>query len=174
MNTIYGLASGTIVDTIDGGIAIDKLPKNGSIRSNDGLDEPFVGTIVNGGIPTVILTLSTGEEIICSMDLLFLGADGWVEAQNTKGMFLFDYEQKNEISVDSIRNGGRRKVFFPAIESGSFCLANGLIVSNSDEVEYQVTKPKKKYLQPVKGEDMDVEVFIPEEGEDSKLYKEDV
>jgi len=83
-------AAGTLVDTIDGDVPIEKLPDTGLIRIYDGSYAPFTNPGCRGEKNTVCLELSNGENIECTPDHRFLTENGWVEAQDLKDMLLYN------------------------------------------------------------------------------------
>jgi len=124
-------AAGTIIDTIDGNIPIEKLPKTGMVKTYDGTYVPFVYSGACGTEYTVILTLSAGEHIICTPDQLFLADDDWVEAKDSVDKYFYDeYNVEDSIQVKSIRVGGARLVYRLGVGTGDFCLAGNIIVTS--------------------------------------------
>lgn len=122
-------AAGTQIDTFDGNIPIEKLPKAGMVKIHDGSYVPFTFSGPCGTEQTVIITLTTGGEIICTPDQLFLGNDDWYEAKDSNGVCLYDEYQEDNLFVKSIRVGGQRKVYKLGVENGDFCLAGNIIVT---------------------------------------------
>lgn len=122
-------AAGTMIDTIDGNIPIDKLPKSGMVKTYDGTYVPFIYSGACGTENTVILTLSAGEDIICTPDQLFLADDDWVEAKDSVDKYFYDeYNLEDSIYVKSKRVGGARLVYRLGVVSGDFCLAGNIVV----------------------------------------------
>jgi hypothetical protein len=122
-------AAGTQIATIDGNIPIEKLPKTGMVKIHDGSYIPFTFSSGCGTEYTIILTLSTGGEIICTPDQLFLGNEDWFEARSSNGMYLYDEDLEDNFFVKSIRVGGQRKVYKLGVKSGDYVLAGGIVVS---------------------------------------------
>lgn len=122
-------AAGTLIDTFDGNISIERLSKNGMVRIHDGSYVPFKFSGPCGTEQTIVLTLSTGGEIICTPDQWFLGNEDWFEAKDSKDIFLYNENMENEVFVKSTRIGGQRRVYKLSVKSGDFCLAGNIIVA---------------------------------------------
>jgi hypothetical protein len=101
--------AGTMVDTIDGNIPIEKLPEKGLIRTYDGTYVPFTNPGCRGEKETVGVELSNGEIIECTPDHRFLTENGWIEAKDSQDMLLYNKSMytKGESSL-----WGRVKSFF--------------------------------------------------------------
>jgi hypothetical protein len=152
-------AAGTKIDTIDGNIPIEKLPKTGMVKTYDGTYVLFTFAGCCGTEYTTILTLSDGGEIICTLDQMFLSNEDWVEAKDAMGMFLYD-EDKEDVKeskdsksvkdyedyedygdskdvksskeptyIKSMRVGGKRQVYKIGVPTGDYCLSGGIIVA---------------------------------------------
>lgn len=122
-------AAGTQIDTIDGNVPIEKLSKTGMVKIYDGSYVPFTFSGSYGTEQTTILTLSTGGEIICTLDQMFLSNEDWIEAKDAMGMFFYNEEMEDKLFVKSMRIGGRRQVYKLVVPTGDFCLAGGIIVT---------------------------------------------
>jgi hypothetical protein len=121
-------AAGTPIDTIEGNISIEKLPKTGMVKTYDGTYVPFTFSGCCGTEYTTILTLSNGGEIICTLDQMFLSNEDWVEAKDANGAYLYDEDMMDTVYVKSMRIGGKRQVYKLGVVSGDYCLGNGMIV----------------------------------------------
>jgi hypothetical protein len=132
--------AGTMVDTIEGNIPIEKLPEKGLIRTYDGSYVSFTNPGCRGEKQVIYLELSNGEKIGCTIDHKFLTYNGWIEAIDSKDQYLKQFElRKNKLSVVNIHFGEIEKVYCPTVEkTGCFCLSNGSIVSNSDSLGYYI------------------------------------
>jgi hypothetical protein len=122
-------AAGTQIDTIDGNIPIEKLPKTGMVKTYDGTYVPFTFAGCCGTEYTTILTLSDGGEIICTLDQMFLSNEDWVEAKDAMGIFLYEEDMVDKNSVKSMRIGGKRQVYKLVVPTGDYVLAGGIIVA---------------------------------------------
>jgi len=122
-------AAGTLIDTIEGNIPIEKLPKTGMVNTHDGTYVPFTFSGICGTEYTIILTLSTGGEIICTLDQLFLSNEDWFEAKDCKDNFFYNEDLEDSVFVKSSRIGGKRQVYKLGVKSGDHVLASGIVVS---------------------------------------------
>ena len=122
-------AAGTLIDTIDGNIPIERLPKSGMVKIYDGSYVPFTFSGPCGSKQTIIMNLSAGGEIICTADQMFLGNEDWVEAKDSMGMFFYNEEMENETFVKSMRIGGVRQVYKLGVPTGDYVLSGGIIVA---------------------------------------------
>ena len=122
-------AAGTPIDTMEGNIPIESLPKTGMVMTYDGTYVPFIYSGPCGIGPTVILTLSNGGEIICTADQQFLGNEDGTEAKDSVGVYLYDEDMEDNVYVKSMRVGGGRMVYKLGVVSGDYCLAGGIIVA---------------------------------------------
>ena len=133
MNYLY-FAEGTTLCTSDGNIPIDKLSKTGEIRTYDGSYIPFIFYGKQTKYPTVIVTFSNDQEIICTSDIQFLGQQGWVRVNDSIGVCVYDYSHECDVSIKGVRVGGVRNMWKIGIDSeNGLCLGNGIIVYGGND-----------------------------------------
>ncbi len=73
-------AAGTLVETADGPVAVECLPKRGRVFSPGGVKRYRSARLTRKNAPVVRLTFEGGRQIVCTSDHKFLTENGWIPA----------------------------------------------------------------------------------------------
>ena len=82
-------AAGTMVQTPDGPVSIEKLPPTGFVLAADGHRPYRSARRTKAGADVVRLTFSNSETVVCTPDHLFMTTGGWREARSLVGQCMW-------------------------------------------------------------------------------------